>query len=129
MIDIEEATKENTNFRTVLWTGSNLQLTLMSIEAGSDIGLEVHHELDQFLRIEDGKGLVQMGDSEDKLDFERNVEDDDVVLVPAGKWHNITNRGKKALKIYSIYAPVEHPHGTVHKTQAEAEEAEEHHHH
>ncbi|MEX1015027.1 MAG: cupin domain-containing protein [Candidatus Paceibacterota bacterium] len=122
--DIEKATKENTNYRTALWTGSHLQLTLMSIEVGEDIGLEVHHDIDQFLRIEDGKGLVQMGDSEDQLDFEEKVEDDDVVLVPAGKWHNIKNTGDEPLKVYSIYAPAEHPHGTVHETRADGMAAE-----
>ncbi|WP_340105431.1 cupin domain-containing protein [Rhodohalobacter sp. 8-1] len=129
VIDIEKATKENTNYRTALWTGSHLQLTLMSIEVGEDIGLEVHHDIDQFLRIEDGKGLVQMGDSEDQLDFEKQVEDDDVVLVPAGKWHNITNTGDQPLKVYSIYAPPEHPHGTVHETRADGMAAEADHDH
>lgn len=127
--DIEKATKENTNYRTALWTGSHLQLTLMSIEVGEDIGLEVHHDIDQFLRIEDGKGLVQMGDSEDQLDFEEQVEDDDVVLVPAGKWHNIKNTGDQPLKVYSIYAPAEHPHGTVHETRADGMAAEADHDH
>lgn len=129
IIDIEEATKENSNYRTALWTGSHLQLTLMSIGIGEDIGLEVHHDIDQFLRIEEGEGLVQMGDAKDKLDFEKEVEDDDVVLVPAGKWHNILNTGSQALKIYSIYAPAEHPHGTVHETRADGMAAEEHHDH
>ena len=129
VINIEEATKDNKNYRTVLWTGKNLQVTLMSIEVGEDIGLEVHHDIDQFLRIEDGKGLVQMGDSEDNLDFEKHAKDDDAIMVPAGKWHNLTNEGDKPLKVYSIYAPVEHPHGTVHKTRAEAMAAEEAHDH
>ncbi|SDY01939.1 cupin domain-containing protein [Salimicrobium album] len=124
--NIEEATKENTNYRTALWTGKNLQVTLMSIDVGEDIGLEVHHELDQFLRVEEGEGLAQMGDSENNLDFEKKVGDDDVVLVPAGKWHNITNKGDKPLKIYSIYAPPEHDHGTVHKTRAEGMEDHDH---
>lgn len=129
VIDIEKATKENTNYRTALWTGSHLQLTLMSIEVGEDIGLEVHQDIDQFLRIEEGKGLVQMGDSEDQLDFEKQVEDDDVVLVPAGKWHNIKNTADKPLKVYSIYAPAEHPHGTIHETRADGMAAEENHDH
>lgn len=129
VIDIEKATKENTNYRTALWTGSHLQLTLMSIEVGEDIGLEVHQDIDQFLRIEEGKGLVQMGDSEDHLDFEKQVEDDDVVLVPAGKWHNIKNTADKPLKVYSIYAPAEHPHGTIHETRADGMAAEENHDH
>ncbi|MBO1265871.1 cupin domain-containing protein [Proteiniclasticum sp. SCR006] len=129
VINIEDATKDNKNYRTALWTGKNLQVTLMSIEVGEDIGLEVHHDIDQFLRIEEGKGLVQMGDSEDNLDFEKHAEDDDAIMVPAGKWHNLTNEGDKPLKVYSIYAPAEHPHGTVHKTRAEGMAAEEEHDH
>ncbi|MBU6080866.1 MULTISPECIES: cupin domain-containing protein [Allobacillus] len=127
--DIEEATKQNENYRTALWTGKNLQVTLMSIAVGEDIGLEVHNHIDQFLRIEEGEGLCQMGDSKDNLDFEKKVGHDDVVLVPAGKWHNVTNKGDKPLKLYSIYAPPEHPHGTVHETRAIGMEAEEHHDH
>lgn len=125
VVNIEEATKQNDTFRTALWTGKNLQVTLMSIAAGDDIGLEVHEHGDQFLRIEEGEGLVQMGDSEDNLSFEEKAEDDYAILIPAGKWHNVTNTGDKPLKIYSIYAPPEHPHSTVHETKAEAEAAEE----
>ena len=124
VVNIEEATKQNSTFRTALWTGKNLQVTVMSIEVGDDIGLEVH-EGDQFLRIEAGKGFVQMGDSEDSLTFEENAEDDYAIMIPAGKWHNVTNTGDQPLKIYSIYAPPEHPHGTVHQTKAIAEKAEE----
>lgn len=125
VVNIEEATKQNDTFRTALWTGKNLQVTLMSIAAGDDIGLEVHEHGDQFLRVEEGEGLVQMGDSEDNLSFEEKAEDDYAILIPAGKWHNVTNTGDKPLKIYSIYAPLEHPHSTVHKTKAEADAAEE----
>lgn len=125
VVNIEEATKQNDTFRTALWTGKNLQVTLMSIAAGDDIGLEVHEHGDQFLRIEEGQGLVQMGDSEDNLSFEEKAEDDYAILIPAGKWHNVTNTGDKPLKIYSIYAPPEHPHSTVHETKAEADAAEE----
>ncbi len=124
VVNIEQATKQNETFRTALWTGGNLQVTLMSIAAGDDIGLEVHEHGDQFLRIEEGKGLVQMGDSEDDLTFEEQAQDDYAILIPAGKWHNVTNTGDSPLKIYSIYAPPEHPKNTVHKTKAEAEEAE-----
>lgn len=125
-VDIEEATVQNPNYRTALWTGTNLQVTLMSIPVGGEIGLEAHHELDQFLRIEEGKGRVQMGDAEDDLPFDQEIGDDWVVLVPAGTWHNITNVGDEPLKIYSIYAPPEHPHGTVHATKAEGDAAEDH---
>ena len=89
-----------------------------------DIGLELHPDIDQFLRIEQGEGRVLMGDAEDKLDFVQEVKADYSVFVPAGKWHNLVNTGNEPIKLYSIYAPVEHPHGTVHKTQAKAMEAE-----
>lgn len=129
VVNIEDATKGNNYFRTAFWTGKHLQLTLMSIGVGEDIGLEIHPHLDQFIRIEEGQGLVQMGDSKDRLDFQQHVRDDFAVFVPAGKWHNLTNTGNKPLKLYSIYAPPEHPFGTVHETKAIAEASEHHHHH
>lgn len=124
VVDIQEATVENDTFRTALWTGANLQLTVMSIQPGDDIGLEIHEDHDQFLRVEEGVGFVQMGPSENELDFEANVEDDFAIFVPAGSWHNVTNTGDVPLKLYSIYAPGEHPRGTVHETKAEADAAE-----
>jgi len=124
--DIEEATLDNTNYRTTLWTGTNLQVTLMSIEPGHDIGLEVHHDHDQFLRVESGIGRAQMGPDADDLSFDQEVSDDWAVLVPAGSWHNITNTGDVPLKVYSIYAPPEHEHGTVHVTKEEADADEDH---
>lgn len=124
VLNIEEATVENEAFRVAKWTGSNLQMTLMSIEPGDDIGLEVHDDHDQFLRVEEGIGFVQMGSGEEELDFEQTVEDDFAIFVPAGTWHNVTNTGTTPLKLYSIYAPSEHPHGTIHATKAEAEAAE-----
>lgn len=127
VVDIEEITKQNNHFRTALWTGDHLQVTLMSIDIGEDIGLEVHPTLDQFLRIEHGQGMVQMGDSKDRLDFEEQVFDDYAIVIPAGKWHNLTNTGNQPLKLYSIYAPPEHPFGTVHETKDIAIAAEEEH--
>lgn len=124
VVDIEEATKRNRTFRTAIWTGKHLQVTLMSINVNDDIGLEIHPNVDQFLRIEEGEGLVQMGVSQNQLTFTRRVSDDDAVMVPAGYWHNIKNLGNRPLKLYSIYAPPEHPFGTVHRTKAEALEAE-----
>ena len=123
-VNIETATLGNENYRSTLWTGKYLQVTVMSIEPGHDIGLEVHHDHDQFLRIEAGRGRVQMGPSKDKLAFDREVSDDWAILVPAGSWHNITNIGQEPLKVYSLYAPPEHPHGTVHVTKAESDAAE-----
>ena len=127
VLNIDAYTMSNDNFRTALWTGTYLQLTLMSIPVGGEIGLEQHPDLDQFLRIEDGTAQVLMGDTEDALTFIQTAEKDFAVFVPAGKWHNLINIGDKPLKLYSIYSPVEHPHGTIHKTQEEAEEAEHHH--
>ena len=124
VVDINDATEQNNTFRTALWTGRHLQVTLMSIPVGSDIGLEVHEDGDQFIRIEEGSALVQMGDSQDNLNFQRNVSDDYAIMIPAGKWHNIINVGDEPLKLYAIYAPPEHPAGTVHNTQADAEAAE-----
>lgn len=118
-ININEAAKQNNTFRTAIWTGEHFQVTLMSINVGGDVGLEMHPDVDQFLRIEQGQGVVQMGDAENRLDFERRVSDDDAIMVPAGKWHNLTNTGNVPLKLYSIYAPPEHPFGTVHATQAD----------
>ena len=120
-INIEDDTKANANFRTTRWTGKHLQLTLMSIPVGGDIGLEVHPDNDQFLRIEEGKGRVQMGPAKDQLTYEREVEDDWVILVPAGTWHNVTNIGDEPMQLYALYGPPDHKHGTVHKTQADAE--------
>ncbi|WP_027964120.1 cupin domain-containing protein [Halalkalibacillus halophilus] len=128
VVNIEEVTKQNQNFRTALWTGEHLQVTLMSIEPGDDIGLEMHPDVDQFIRIEEGQGLVQMGDRQDRLDFNQYASDDFAIMVPAGKWHNLINTGHRPLKVYSIYAPPEHPFGTVHRTKAEALAAEKHHH-
>lgn len=125
-IDIEDATEDNTNYRTALWTGNNLQVTLMSIAPGDDIGLEVHTHGDQFIRIEDGRGLVEMGPSQDNLKYSARVESDDAIMIPAGTWHNVTNVSNKPLKLYAIYAPPEHPRGTIHVTKSEAMDDEYH---
>ncbi len=127
VVNIDEATKQNNTFRTALWTGNHLQVTFMSIDVGEDIGLEMHPDVDQFLRVEEGHGIVQMGDSKDELTFQERVSDDFSIMVPAGKWHNVTNTGNKPLKLYSIYAPPQHPIETVHNTKAEAMAAEENH--
>ncbi|MBP2239494.1 mannose-6-phosphate isomerase-like protein (cupin superfamily) [Cytobacillus eiseniae] len=119
VVNIEEAAKKNKTFRTALWTGNHLQVTVMSIRVGEDIGLEVHPRTDQFLRIEEGQGIVQMGNSKNHLDFQKRVYEDDAIMVPAGKWHNIINIGNKPLKLYTIYAPPEHPFGTIHQTKAD----------
>lgn len=120
VVNIEEATKLNNTFRTALWTGEHLQLTLMSINVGEDIGLEIHPNIDQFIRIEEGYARVMMGDNKDKPNFKANVKDGFAIFIPAGTWHNIVNTGKIPLKLYSIYAPPKHPFGTVQVTKADA---------
>jgi len=119
--NIEHATKENTNYRAVAWSGRYLQVTLMSIPVGDDIGLEAHPETDQFLRLDAGRGRVQMGAAKDKLTFEMEVSDGWCVLVPAGTWHNITNIGATPMQVYTIYAPAHHKPGKVQATAAAAE--------
>ncbi len=122
--DLEAATCENTNYRTVAWSGIYLQVTLMSIPVGESIGLEVHHDTDQFLRLDAGQGKVQMGSAEDDLTIEHDVSDGWCVLVPAGTWHNITNTGDQPMQLYAVYAPVHHAAGKVHHTADDAERDE-----
>jgi mannose-6-phosphate isomerase-like protein (cupin superfamily) len=127
--NIEELTTNNTTFRTVVFTGKHMQLTVMSIGPGEEIGLEVHGHIDQFLRVEEGSAKVVMGSAKDKLDETHELRDDFAVIVPAGTWHNVINTGKTALKLYSIYTPPEHAPDTVHATRADADAAEAEHHH
>ena len=119
--DIERATKDNTDYRSVAWSGRYLQVTLMSIPVGGDIGLEAHPETDQFIRLDAGSGRVQMGPEKDKLKFDREVADGWCVLVPAGTWHNITNTGTAPMQVYTVYAPVHHAPDKVQATAAAAE--------
>lgn len=118
--DLEEATRANTSYRTVVWSGPYLQLTLMSIPAGGDIGLEVHPETDQFLRLDGGRGRVEMGPSKDEVSFTKEVSDGWSVLVPAGTWHNVINIGQEPMQVYVIYAPAHHKPGTIHTTATDA---------
>ena len=119
--DIERASKENTDYRSVAWSGRYLQVTLMSIPVGSDIGLESHPETDQFLRLDAGKGRVQMGITKDELTFDQEVTDGWCVLVPSGTWHNITNIGTTPMQLYTIYAPAHHAPDRVQATASIAE--------
>ena len=118
--DIERLTLENEDFRRVLYTGHNLQLVLMSLAPGDEIGAEVHDDRDQFFRFEAGQGSVE-------IDGEAHaVAGDDVVVVPQGARHNVRNVGTVPLKLYTLYGPPEHVDGTVHRTKAEADAAHEH---
>lgn len=118
VLNMNRLTNLNTNYRTALWTGHHLQVTLMCLLPGEDIGLEMHQNVDQFLMIEHGQGIVRMGNCKDKLNIQKNLECGCAVIVPCGTWHNIKNVGNSPMKIYSIYAPVQHPYGTVQRTKA-----------
>ena len=123
--DLEEAVVANPNYRRVAWTGKYLQLTLMSIPAGKSIGLEMHPNTDQFLRIDAGSGKVTMGPAEDDLSYQEEVTDGSCICVPAGTWHDVVNTGDEPIKLYVVYAPVHHAPGNVHRTAAAADEDEE----
>jgi mannose-6-phosphate isomerase-like protein (cupin superfamily) len=117
--DIEKKSESNKYFREVIYTGPNSQLVVMSLKPGEDIGMEVHKDIDQFIRVEEGHGKAIMDGKEFKL------EAGSAVVVPAGSKHNIVNTSKTdSMKLYTVYSPPHHPDGTIHKTKAEAEEAE-----
>lgn len=118
--NIEDRTEENRDFRRVLYTGKNLQLVLMALQPGEEIGEEVHDDHDQFFRIETGTGEVLIDDTT------RPIEGDDGIVVPAGARHNVTNTGDEVLTLYTIYGPPEHRDGVVHKTKADADTDDEH---
>jgi mannose-6-phosphate isomerase-like protein (cupin superfamily) len=121
---IEKDTLKNDYFRRVIFTGKHLQLVLMSLKAGEEIGNEVHENVDQFFRIEHGSAKFVLNNKE-----EHATHDGDAIVVPAGTWHNVINASKTApLNLYTVYTPPQHPDGTVHKTRAEADAAEAHHH-
>ena len=123
--DLEQATRDNENYRTVAWSGRYLQVTLMSIPVGGDIGLEAHPETDQFLRLDAGRGRVQMGTSKDSSRSTRKCPMAWCVLVPAGTWHNVTNIGEEPMQVYAIYAPAHHKPGKIHKTAAAADDTDD----
>jgi mannose-6-phosphate isomerase-like protein (cupin superfamily) len=122
--NIEELTEQNQNFRQVVFTASHSQLVVMSLKPGEDIGEEVHPNVDQFFRIEEGEGKVVIDG------VESTIGEGSAVVVPAGSGHNVINTSQtEDLKLYTIYSPPNHPDGTIHKTKEEAEayEASSHH--
>lgn len=122
--DIERRTLENENFREVLFTGPKVQLVVMTIAPGDEIGLETHDDVDQFIRVEAGEGKAILDGRE------HAVADGSAVVIPAGTRHNVVNTSRtESLRLYSIYSPPEHPDGTVHRTKAEADAYEREHHH
>jgi mannose-6-phosphate isomerase-like protein (cupin superfamily) len=118
--NIEKWTEKNSDFRHVLYTGKQMQLVLMALRPGEEIGEEVHRDRDQFFRVEDGKGEVWIDGKTTK------IESDTAIVVPAGARHNIKNTGEKSLKLYTIYSPPEHVDGTVQATKANARASKEH---
>jgi mannose-6-phosphate isomerase-like protein (cupin superfamily) len=121
--NIEKQTLKNNYFRQVLFTSKNAQLVVMCLQRGEEIGNEVHHDVDQFFSIEQGEAKFIFNEKEEHV-----VRDGEAVIVPAGTFHNVINTGKGRLKLYTIYSPPNHPDGTVHRTKAEADKAEEEHH-
>lgn len=118
--DISDLTEKNSDYRRVLYTGENLQLVLMSLKPGEEIGEETHDDIDQFFRIEEGSGEVVINGQTS------SVEDDDAIIVPAGARHNVRNTGTKPLRLYTIYAPPEHKDKTIHATKQDAKAHEAH---
>lgn len=119
--DLEQETRDNSAYRSVVWSGRHLQVTLMSIPVGHDIGLEKHPDTDQFLRLDAGHGRVQMGHEKNQLTFDKTVSDGWCILVPAGTWHNVTNIGTEPMQLYTIYAPAHHKPGKIHETKSDAD--------
>lgn len=119
--NVKKKSVYNDNFRVTLWTGRHFQMTLMCIPVCSDIGLEVHKDTDQLIRIEQGRALVKMGNDKCELNFHQNVCEGDAIFVPAGTWHNVINIGSMPLKVSSIYAPPHHPAGTIHHAKEDAQ--------
>ena len=120
--NIMHTARQNHNFRTAFWSGCHLQMTLMCIPVCGDIGVEMHSDTDQFIRVEEGQAIVRMGTCKDKLDFHYRLGVGDAVFVPSCTWHNVSNTGNCPLKLSSLYAPPKHPRGTIHHTKADAEE-------
>ena len=125
LINIHKTTMSNQHFRKEIWTGEYLQITVMSIPVGGEIGLEMHDDLDQFIKIEGGCASVYMGKCKQAVKCIGKVHSDCAVVIPAGTWHNIINTCPCPLKVYSIYAPPQHPVGTIHKTKMDADLSED----
>ena len=123
-VSIMHETAENCNFRKALWTGCKMQVTLMCIPSDCEIGLESHHDTDQLIVIESGRGVLTMSSRKEKCEHKKCVGAGDAVFVPAGTWHNIKNSGGCPLRVFSVYAPPAHKKGTVHTTKADADKAE-----
>ena len=121
VINMEQTAIQNQNFRTAVWTGCHLQMTVMCIPPCGEIGFEIHPNTDQLIIVEQGTAVVKIGKCENQMDFQQNICKGDAVFIPAGTGHNVVNIGRNALKVSSVYAPPNHRRGTVHLTKANAE--------
>ena len=121
IINIRSETLRNPNFRKEIWTGEYLQITVMSVPVGGEIGLEMHDDLDQFIKVESGCANVYMGRTKQSLKLVGKVNSDYAIVIPVGVWHNVVNACSCPLKAYSVYAPPKHPIGTVHATKLDSD--------
>lgn len=121
IIHTQRQANRNRFYRAAIWTGKYLQVTVMSIPRGGDIGLERHENLDQLVRVESGYARVYMGSTRQGLRFIGNASAGDSIIIPAGTWHNIVNAAGRPLKLSSVYAPPQHPFGIIHETKEDAQ--------
>ena len=124
ILNISQITCANPYYRQEIWTGDYMQLTVMTIPAGGEIGLELHEAFDQLLRVERGCGAVYMGNTKQSVKYVGHANSDDLIVIPAGTWHNVINDQNRPLQLYSVYAPPHHPVGTVHKTKFDSDIAD-----
>ena len=124
LINLRFDSRTNDYYRKEIWTGEHLQLTVMSIPIGGEVGLELHNDNDQFIGVEYGMAAVYMGATKQGVKYVGNANADYAIIVPAGTWHNIINDGNCPLKLYSVYAPPHHPKGTIHKTKFDSDLAD-----
>ncbi|MBQ7913096.1 MAG: cupin domain-containing protein [Clostridia bacterium] len=125
LLNIHNEVCRNTNFRTAIWTGKHLQVTVMSIPVGGEIGLESHDDLDQFIKVESGCATVYMGETKQNVKLVGKINSNYAIVIPAGTWHNVINSCACPLKVYSVYAPPQHPFGTIHQTKLDSDLAED----
>jgi mannose-6-phosphate isomerase-like protein (cupin superfamily) len=125
--NVGETVRASSYFRQVVFTGHEMQLVVMTLQPGEDIGLEVHDHVEQFIRVESGRATVTLGPSEHEITEAHDIAAGWAVVVPAGTWHNVLNSGGGDLQLSTIYGPPQHADGTIHKTRAEATAAERQH--
>lgn len=125
-VNVAQVAKQNQAFRRTIWTGCHLQMTVMCIPVGGEIGAEIHMDTDQYIRVEEGIAIAKVGTGRDRMErlqMQQCLQTGEAVFIPAGTWHNIINMGREPLKLSSVYAPPQPPHGTVHLTKQDAEKA------